>query len=63
MRPGKETNDYDIYGYEYYGYGIEEQKKWIETDCLWRKFISRRKKSDRKEFDKPRNPIGFRKLI
>ena len=41
-------NDYAVYGYEYYGYGIEERKKMQETDRLLRKFILNRKKSDRK---------------
>ena len=52
-------NDYDVYGYEYYGYGVEEREKVVETDNLLRKFISKRKKSGRKSKNKPRNPIGF----
>jgi len=37
-------NDFEVYGYNYYGYGIAESKKSKELDNQLRKFIELRKK-------------------
>ena len=47
-KPIKTSNDFDVYGYEYYGYGIDERKRRIETDDQLRKFILKRKKKTEK---------------
>ena len=52
--------NYEIYGYEYFGYDIKEFEKWTETDNLLRKFILKRKKSKNNLKIKISSPIGFK---
>jgi hypothetical protein len=54
------NNMNEIYGYDYFGYSINEVEKWVETDRLLREFILKNKKSKNKIKEKPRNPIGFK---
>jgi hypothetical protein len=51
-------NDCKIYGYEYYGYNLNEVGKWKDTDKLLREFIEKRKKSKKLKVKQLRL-IGF----